>query len=1019
MKEMTKRLTSILLAAVMLASVGSVAVSAETAEEDADAEETIAAATENDVAPIGIAEETPAAGQIEAEKDDLASTGDGDEPEQPAVALRFDNTATGTMISWDALEGACEYALYLRDGEELVLLTATAALNYEHKELTDGTAYAYNIEAMDENGEVIAAAAEEDFTNTFIAPPALTGLAVAGNGVSLRWEAREGARYRVYRKTKTVGWTILTETEETSYYDDTVVSGTEYTYTVRCLNAEGDRFVSYYKAGRSVLYVQTPAITGIENTATGAKITFTKPAGADRCRVYYKDGAGWKCFADTRDNFCVHDNLADGANFTYTVRALNSSGSQYISDFDRDGRNNTFIKPPVITSFNNTARGIEIRWTKRDAAEKYLLYSYVNNSWTRLATTADPYYLDTNVRPGNQYMYTVRCISADGARFTSYHNGAAKTVYIGVPTIAKIENTVSGAMITWQKPAGAEKCRIFVKNGAGWTKLTDTAGTSFEHKNLVSGRNYTYTIRCVNNAGSQYTSDFSRDGWDNTFVKAPVITSFTNAANGIMIRWERVTGAEKYRVYRKDSTGWTRLTDTTDTKYLATGVTSGASYTYTVRCINAAANRFTSSFTSGKKTTFVGVPQITSFTNTKTGTKITWRNPGGAVRYNVYYKSGDSWKYLASTAGTSWLHNNLSNNSTYTYTIRCVNSTGKAFVSAFNTNGWRNTFLKPPTLSSVSRQGNANLVRWNAVAGAAGYRLYRKGYNGSWARVMNSTANAYYADAGAKANTLYAYTVRCVDRNGNVVSDYYDTNVYYFNGHLANGPAKVNGSTLYFENGKLRLGFQTINGKVYYYDSNGRMLKNQIVGNAQQGYRYAGSDGAVDYGYCNGLTWNGDDWNVINGVAKRVSGDSDRTLFRALKIIYRITDSDMSKSEKLWLCFRHIQTSYPELNPRIPDYTGMDWPIIYANDVFVDDQGNCLSFAAAFAYMAKGIGYTDVYCCHSGGHGWAEINGLIYDPEWGMHHFTYDYFGMTYSEPCDQNYAGAISAGYAWMHVKI
>ena len=69
--------------------------------------------------------------------------------------------------------------------------------------------------------------------------------------------------------------------------------------------------------------------------------------------------------------------------------------------------------------------------------------------------------------------------------------------------------------------------------------------------------------------------------------------------------------------------------------------------------------------------------------------------------------------------------------------------------------------------------------------------------------------------------------------------------------------------------------------------------------------------------------------------------------------------------------------------------------------------------------MAKGIGYTNVYGCNSGGHGWAEVNGLVYDPEWSMHNFDYSYYAMSYDEPCDVHYRSAISAGYAWMHIKI
>ena len=107
------------------------------------------------------------------------------------------------------------------------------------------------------------------------------------------------------------------------------------------------------------------------------------------------------------------------------------------------------------------------------------------------------------------------------------------------------------------------------------------------------------------------------------------------------------------------------------------------------------------------------------------------------------------------------------------------------------------------------------------------------------------------------------------------------------------------------------------------------------------------------------------------------------------------------------------------MNPRLPDYTGMDWPIIYANDLLIYGEGNCLSYGAEFAFLAKAIGYDDVYACHSGGHGWAEIDGLVYDPEWSNHVFTYSYYALSYDAHTDQDYRGAISPGYAWMHIKI
>ena len=59
-----------------------------------------------------------------------------------------------------------------------------------------------------------------------------------------------------------------------------------------------------------------------------------------------------------------------------------------------------------------------------------------------------------------------------------------------------------------------------------------------------------------------------------------------------------MNGAEKYRVYRRGEKGWSRLFDTTSTAFTDTNLYAETAYTYTVRCINSSANKFTSGYNS-------------------------------------------------------------------------------------------------------------------------------------------------------------------------------------------------------------------------------------------------------------------------------------------------------------------------------------------------------------------------------------------------------------------------------------
>ena len=672
--------------------------------------------------------------------------------------------------------------------------------------------------------------------------------------------------------------------------------------------------------------------------------------------------------------------------------------------------------PPTISTLTNKLEGVEIKWNKVESVKYYRLYRKTNNSgWSYVANINGTSYVDKNVVSGKTYAYTVRCLDENLELISSYNNGKIIT-YVQAPEISKIENTQTGAKITWSKCAGASKYRVFVFKNNEWNRIGTTSSTSFVHDGLKAGTTYRYTVRCLDIKGN-YASGYSGQGVTNTFYAPPTMASLAVKYEGVQVKWNKTDSVENYRLYRKvNNSGWFYIGNFKGTSYVDKNVISGNTYAYTVRCLDKN-NQLISSYNNGKSITFVKAPEITKIENTATGAEIFWTKSAGATKYRIFVYKNNEWSRIGTTSSTSFIHEGLKAGSSYKYTVRCVDNKDN-YVSGYNNGGYTNTFYAPPQISSISKANNGTLIKWNSASGVAGYRLYRKTINSSWG-ILASVSGTSYIDTTAKKDTLYTYTLRYLDKNQNVISYYIEDTKYYCNGSLAHGTFTIGNSKYTFNNGVFRAGLQTINGNKYYYNSSGVLQKNGIVGSDKDGYYYADKNGKIDFNYCNAITQNGYDWNVIQGKATKAKTESDKTLFRALKTVGKITDSSMTKSQKLKVCFDYVKGAYIELNPRIPHYNGNDWPIIYANDMFIDGAGNCFSYGAAFAYMAKGIGYTEVYCCHSGGHGWAEIDGLVYDPEWSKHHSTYSYYALSYDTKTDVNYKGAISANYSWMHVKI
>ena len=268
------------------------------------------------------------------------------------------------------------------------------------------------------------------------------------------------------------------------------------------------------------------------------------------------------------------------------------------------------LATPKITKAESVDGGVKISWNKSNGAEKYRVYYKGSKGWTRMVDTTSTSYIDKDVSSGKNYTYTVRCINSSATKFTSGYDSKGKSVkYISAPKITKAESVDGGVKISWSKSSGAEQYRVYYKGSKGWTRMVDTTSTSYIDKDVSSGKNYTYTVRCINSSATKFTSGYDSKGKSVKYISAPKISKTENVNGGVKISWGKSNGAEKYRVYYKGSKGWTRMVDTTSTSYIDKDVSSGKNYTYTVRCINSSANKFTSGYDSkGKSVKYISAP---------------------------------------------------------------------------------------------------------------------------------------------------------------------------------------------------------------------------------------------------------------------------------------------------------------------------------------------------------------------------------------------------------------------------
>ena len=242
----------------------------------------------------------------------------------------------------------------------------------------------------------------------------------------------------------------------------------------------------------------------------------------------------------------------------------------------------------------------------------------------------------------------------------------------------------------------------------------------------------------------------------------PTLVSAQNKSGSVLVTWKKVTGADSYEIYRKVKGGsWAKIgtAKSNATTYTDSKAKSGTTYYYTVRAKNEAG--LSSYNTSGVSIKCLATPALKTVSNTSTGVKITWGKVTGTEVYKVYRKTSKSgsWQYIGKTSSTSYTDKTAKKGTSYYYTVQAYSGSVK---SSYNADGLSIRRLSAPKISSAVSQKSGVLVKWNKIAGAQGYVVYRQTGNGSYTKLatVKGISKISYVDKSAKKGKKYTYKVK-------------------------------------------------------------------------------------------------------------------------------------------------------------------------------------------------------------------------------------------------------------------
>ena len=705
----------------------------------------------------------------------IETTGDGDELETPHIN-NVERNGRNVILSWDAVDGAVGYRAFYKNGTSWKKIGDTDVNSFVWDKALMNKEYVYTVRCIDENGAFTSPFDKEGFAYTAVLDtPVLKTCEIKKGDVYLTWNKVNGASYyRVFFKGGSqTGWKKIADVTGTSYTWSGGEYNTEYTFTVRCVSADGSFESGYDQVGiKTTTKIDTPYVKNVSGSGASSVISWNAVGKGGKYRVFYKNGSSWKKIGDTDKTTYTFTGVTLGKPVTYTVRCVNSSG-KFVSDYDKTGFTYTVNLPtPSIKSI--TTQGLKtakLSWDAVNGAKKYRTFYKNGSSWKKIGDTAATSYTVTGMDPKATYVFTIRCVSDDGSFESDYNKtGVAHKNYLDdypkVTSVTKASN--SSVKVSYTTKAGVSSYRLYFKGGSqsGWKTLANTGNNPYTWAYVEPNENITYTVRALAPNGD-VISDYDANGYtfklSSPLLQTPKMNSVEYIGSKVYVKWTSVKKAVKYGIRTSSNNGasWKQV-GTSTTNSFSYSASPDTTLLYSVVCLDSNGN-VVSSYDTAKLTTIeFPAPELNRSSSV---IKFTWKNLG-AEKYEIwrnYYKTS-GYQYYKTVTGKNYFEDtDVETGRGYFYKVKAIFNGGN--VSCTSDPIKAVSGLCAPPTSITSRLWRFNLD-WDGISFAEGYEIFYSTDNSNF-KLLDTTKRWFYNTPKLTSGKKYYFRIRPYKYVGN------------------------------------------------------------------------------------------------------------------------------------------------------------------------------------------------------------------------------------------------------------
>lgn len=510
----------------------------------------------------------------------------------------------------------------------------------------------------------------------------LISVANTSTSNSFAWNgASDATGYEVYQGTspsdpnkKKIG-----DTKNTYFTNSNKSTGTMYKYMVRAYSdASGKRVYGDYSDVFTTCTL--PAnISKISASARGTSVTISwnkVSKATDYIVEHYVNGA-WKQVGTTSSlSYKVNGITQNGVNMFRVKARRNYSGVYYNGGYTYVNAEVTDIPSTVtgIRSNSNTSTSNTITWNASKKAEGYEIYQWIGttDSYKLIGTTTSTKFTNSKKSSGTMYRYKVRAFNnVDGQRIEGAYSSEFTTCTLPANVSFSLCSTdVDSITLNWNKVSKATGYQVEMYTNGTWKTLSTLSGTSYTVSDLSQNTAYRFRVRAIRNYNyiNYYGGYTEKDITIRPANTPEGLSSSANTSSSNTITWKSMNGVSGYSVYQWIGTtdSYRKLGDNAYPYYTNSGKSSGTMYTYRVKAYYVSDNVM--QYSKPAQVVTCTLPaNVTVKTAKRSGSKISlaWNKVSKATGYEIYVKSGRSWKELTTTSGKSYTAKNMSGTKTF------------------------------------------------------------------------------------------------------------------------------------------------------------------------------------------------------------------------------------------------------------------------------------------------------------------------------------------------------------------